>query len=396
MRIGLVIWSLRRIKGGIQRVGVDLAHAMLARGHECVLFHQDIGPNLLPPMYPVHPSIDLINLELNKVPASLVRARARLSARNLDVLCAMFSWQDLLWFPALMNGTGVPFLISEHSNPGIIEQERWNRYERIACMAGADVIHLLSASFIASLPGFLHERVAIIGNPALPPVPVDRTREEAPRKRLLAVGRHVDKVKQFSLLMQAFALLAPAFPDWDLHMCGDGEDTALYRQLATLLNVESRIVLHGRVDDMDAQYAAAHLFCIPSRFEGFGVVTLEAQRFALPVVGFAECSGVNEIVVHGESGLLAPEMTEQSLAACLRLLMKNPAMRQKMGARGQTMLARYAPERVYDQWENLFRRAQTAKGNTCLNVDIASDKERAEAALREVLFRRHPFERSHS
>ncbi|MDR1659914.1 MAG: glycosyltransferase [Desulfovibrio sp.] len=390
MRIGLVIWSLFHVNGGLERLGVNRVHAMRERGHECVVFHQGRGAGR--PLYPLPDNVETADLALRDE-ASLRRAKDRLCEQNIDVLCAMFSWEDLLWFPALCNNTGIPLLISEHSVPRVIEKERWNRYERLACMAGADAIHLLGHAFLDSLPEFLQDRVTVIPNPADPPAAVDWAREDAPRKTLLAVGRLEDGIKQFSLLMQAFALLAPAFPDWDLRICGDGGDREKYASLAGALGLGQRVSLPGKVDNIDAEYASAHLFCLPSRYEGFDLVTAEAQRFALPVVRFARCDGANEVIMHGENGILAPEMNAQNLAASLRVLMKNAALRRQMGERGQVLLKRYAPDKIYGAWEKLLEKTARKKGKTTLALPGQSEEERVSAALREIVSRDHPFAR---
>jgi hypothetical protein len=110
-------------------------------------------------------------------------------------------------------------------------------------------------------------------------------------------------------------------------------------------------------------------------------------------VGFAQCPGVNEVIVHGENGILAPEMTAQSLAAGLRVLMKNAAARRQMGERGQELLARYAPEKIYDQWGKLLAETAERKNRTRLNYREPSERERAELALREILCRPALFAR---
>jgi glycosyltransferase involved in cell wall biosynthesis len=268
-----------------------------------------------------------------------------------------------------------------------------NRHERLACMAAADAVHVLNNGFSASLPEFLRERATIISNPADPPASVDWERENAPRKTILAAGRLEDGHKQFSLLIEAFAMLSRVFPEWDVRICGDGAYRRNYENLIADLGLEQRVHLAGRVDDMDAEYAPAYLVCVPSRYEGFGLVTVERQRYALPAVGFAQCPGVNEVIVHGENGILAPEMSAQSLAAGLRVLMKNAAARRQMGERGQELLARYAPEKIYGQWVKLLAATAERKNRTRLNYREPSERERAELALREILCRPAPFAR---
>jgi glycosyltransferase involved in cell wall biosynthesis len=274
MRVGFVIWSLLHIKGGLERLGANLVRALCERGNECVVFHHGSGKTG-PPLYPLPDGVKTVDLGLDRNDRSSVhRARQRLREQTPDVLCAMFSWDDLLWFPALCNNTGIPLLISEHNDPRVIEEERWNRRERLACMAAADAVHILNNGFLASLPEFLRERATIIPNPAAPPASVDWERENAPRKTILAAGRLEDGHKQFSLLIGAFAMLSRVFPEWDVRICGDGANRRNYENLIADLGLGQRIHLAGRVDDMDAEYASAHVVCVPSRYEGFGLVTV--------------------------------------------------------------------------------------------------------------------------
>lgn len=391
MCIGFVIWSLCHVKGGIEKLGIVLGEAMRVRGHKVVLFCHEVAPGQeARPLYPVDPAIRIAPFALHDA-ASVERTRKLMLDRDLDVLCAMFSWDALLWFPAVLNNTGIPLLISEHNHPDVIENERWTRYERIACLAGADRIHVLNKQFAAMLPEFLRERTSVIPNPAQPPCAAPANRAASPRKRIIAAGRLFEAQKRFSLLIEAFALLAGQYPDWDVRICGEGQDRPLYEQLVTRHNLGGRVALPGNVDDMDAEYAAAHVFCIPSRYEGFGLVTVEAQRHGLPIVGFAACPGTNEIVIHGENGILAPEMTAQALAAGLRPLLSSPSMRDKLGKRGAELLDRFEPQAIYARWEELLRETAKAKGATRLNFPEQSEEEAALIDLREILHRKQPF-----
>jgi nucleoside-diphosphate-sugar epimerase len=94
MRIGLVVWSLYTVRGGIERLGAMIAEAMVRRGHEVVIFCQDIPPDGKP-QYPIPSSVECISLNLG-AQASVDKARRKIVASNLDVICDFF--QDaLLW-----------------------------------------------------------------------------------------------------------------------------------------------------------------------------------------------------------------------------------------------------------------------------------------------------------
>jgi glycosyltransferase involved in cell wall biosynthesis len=297
-----------------------------------------------------------------------------------------------LWFLPVFNNTGFPLLMSERSSPMVIETLRWNRPERLASFAASDGIHLLSKTYLDSTPDFLHERVTIIPNPAPEAVPVNWRKEEAPRKRLLAVSRLTEIDKKLSLLIRAFSSLADEFSFWDCSICGDGRDLANYVELIRSLNLEDRVILEGAVDDVDSHYEMAHIFCMPSAYEGSPNALLEAQSHGLPSVGFALCSGVNEIIVHGENGLLAETMDAAGLARTLRPLMESVELRRKMSGKAHALLFRYDEGAIFRQWEEMLRKVARQKGRTRLNLPLPTEEERTELILREIVSRRNPLQ----
>ena len=117
---------------------------------------------------------------------------------------------------------------------------------------------------------------------------------------------------------------------------GDGP---LKRQLVSSIessNLSSNFTFLSRIKDADlpALYNCADVFVLPSIQEGQGIVLLEAQASAKPVVAF-NIGGVNEAVVNGETGLLTkPGSTDELAEALLKLLSDKP-LREKMGANGR-------------------------------------------------------------
>lgn len=392
MHIGIVNWSLLETKGGLERFGCNLAAAMLDKGHAVTLFCEAGKTPGAKPTYPVPSTASLTPLALGYSTRDLAPARTLLRASGIDVLAACFSWESLLWFPALLTGTGIPLLISEHNHPELINK-KWNAYERNACLGAADRIHILLDQFLPLYPEELHDRITVIPNPVTPLGPARSKRTKGARRILLGVGRLSEPVKRFSLLLEAFALLAGDFPDWDLRICGDGDSFEHYARWIKGSGLEGRIALPGRVDNVADEYANADIFCIPSRYEGFGLVTTEAQQFALPAVGFKDCSGTNAIIVHGVNGLLAEERTSACLAGYLGSLMRDEALRADLGQRGRELLRRYDPQKVYGAWEEMLLQAAARKGRTALRA-LEQNGGGPGDPLREILNRPHPFDRS--
>src|SRR5690606_1637159 len=108
----------------------------------------------------------------------------------------------------------------------------------------------------------------------------------------------------------------------------------------------------GATRDVAAEYARAAFVVVPSRFEAFGMVTVEAQAAARPVLGFADCPGTNELVTDDVDGLLVPGGSDRirHLAEGMRRLATDPALRARLAAAGPAAAARFDHDRVVDDW----------------------------------------------
>jgi glycosyltransferase involved in cell wall biosynthesis len=388
MRIGFFAKALYLQKGGIERFSSRVSRYMQQLGHECIIFHQGSGNGS--PLYPLHKDVQTCDLKLRSG-ATTERDRQKLIDANLDVMCVMNSSSLRLWFLQLLNHTGIPLLMSERSSPAIIESFLWNRLERIASFAAADGIHLLSDAYCDSIPDFLRSRITIIPNPAPKAQAVDWDKRNGPRKRILAVGRLTELDKKNSLLIEAFSLLGDDFPDWDCSICGEGDQWENYTKLIKRLSLEGRVLLEGQIDDVEPFYQTADIFCMPSAFEGSPNALLEAQSYGLASVGFSDCTGVNEVVVHGENGHLAEIMDAKSLANALRPLMESSMLRRTMGEKAHKLLHRYDEDVLLRQWEEMLRSVAACKNNTRLNISKPTEEEYADLVVREIITREDPL-----
>jgi glycosyltransferase involved in cell wall biosynthesis len=160
----------------------------------------------------------------------------------------------------------------------------------------------------------------------LPPPPLGAPSAEAPL-RLLAYGRLTPQ-KGFDLLIRALALL-PAAPV-RLQLAGDGPQR---QELEALARSDSRIRLLGARQDIPELLADCDAVVIPSRWEPWGNVCLEARAAGRPVL-VSPVDGLPEQV--DGCGLLAGAVTEQALAAALqRLLGSGIEQRQRWSERGR-------------------------------------------------------------
>jgi glycosyltransferase involved in cell wall biosynthesis len=171
------------------------------------------------------------------------------------------------------------------------------------------------------------------------------------------VGRH-EPQKGFDLLLEAFALIAANYPDWDLVIVGDGPNRSKLKARMQSLKLERRVILKEIVADVFQEFAASQLMAFPSRYEGFPNALAEAMAIGLPAIGFRDVSGVEDMILDGETGLLVDQKNgAPGLATAMTTLMGDDIKREKLGSAARQHVSRWAPDLVFPIWEDLLQSA---------------------------------------
>ncbi len=169
---------------------------------------------------------------------------------------------------------------------------------------------------------------------------------------VLFVGR-LTRDKGIPELLEAFLQLNNQFPEVRLLFVGCFEDgDPLPADVRRRLEAHPRVILAGAANDTIPYYAIADVLVLPSHREGLPTVVLEAHAAGKPVVG-ASATGIVDLVVNGETGLLFPIGDVQALAEAMTRLVTDKALARKLGLAGQEQVKRnFRQEHV---WQALRR-----------------------------------------
>lgn len=159
--------------------------------------------------------------------------------------------------------------------------------------------------------------------------------------------------KGFDRLIDAWSIVNMQHPDWVLRIYGDGMRQQLQQQIDRL-GIASSCILEHSTPDIDEKYCESSIFALSSRYEGFGMVIIEAMACGIPPVSFACPCGPRDIIDDGKNGLLVENGNIEMLAGKICYLIENDEIRRKMGQQARIDVERFKIEQIAGQWKELF------------------------------------------
>lgn len=366
MKLLIFIHSLGN--GGAERVTANLANHWAGKGWDItVVTLASKGDDF----YKLHPAVKRVALSLaddsgNALAGLAQNLRRIFAVRRVlrqiqpDVALGMMTGANVLLALAVWRLPLVCAIGSERTHPPQCPLSvLWKELRRLSYgrLTAVTALTRESAAWLKSHTGA--RRVPVIPNATLWPLPVQAPRIapeslcQSERLMVLAVGR-ISGEKQFDLLLEVFHSLANQYPTWDLVILGEGPQRPALQGRARTAGLEQRVLFPGRAGNVGEWYGRADLYVMSSRFEGFPNTLVEAMAHGLPAVSFDCDTGPRDIIRHETDGLLVPPGDAAGLAAALRRLMGDAALRQRFAERAVEVRERFSMERIAGMWEELF------------------------------------------
>ena len=172
---------------------------------------------------------------------------------------------------------------------------------------------------------------------------------EGMSKKFLAVGRFSRLHKGFDLLIEAFRIFAEQISEWTLNIVGEGVEEPLYRQLIAEYHLENRITIHPFTNHIQQYYHDAQVYVLSSRWEGFGLVLVEAMAHGLPVIS-SNLPTSQEIM--GDFGLYFINGDVNGMARQMQVATQLDW--QETSKQALQIAARFNIDTIINQWKQLI------------------------------------------
>ena len=186
------------------------------------------------------------------------------------------------------------------------------------------------------------------------------TPSDCENKRIITLGR-LDPVKGYDYLLQAAVKLKKEIPNWHIDIFGSGDDEEMLKELAKKLQVDDFVSFHPPTKEVTKELCNSGMYVMSSRFEGFGMVLIEAQECGLPIVSFDCPEGPSAVIHDGEDGFLVPLADTDALAEKIITLAKDQEMRKRFGQTAKINCQKFSPEKVGEMWLDLIKRLTEKK-----------------------------------
>ncbi len=365
MKIALYTGSALPKLGGQELVVDALARQFLWMGHEPTV----LAPRPRRPLrvddaslpYPVirHPRFYSTTLGVGWYRVFLRRAMRR---HGFDVLHCHDVYPTGYVAALLKDEIGIPIVITSHGgdvkegNARLVKRGMKGRYDRALGAASAlvSIGSFTEAGFQRLYPsaGPIHtipNGVDLTSFSELAPRPAGMDASIVSGQFLLFIGRLKDR-KGVDVLLDALAKL-PARCGTELVIAGEGEERSRIESQVDRLGLRGRVRLLGRSVGAEKYWLLQNALAVvmPSRmWEAFPLVVLESYAAGKPVVG-SDIPGLRDLIKPDTTGLLFAEGSAEALAAAMKRVIEDSALRQAMGRNAQQLAQSYA-------WPEIARR----------------------------------------
>ncbi|SDM70040.1 glycosyltransferase family 4 protein [Ensifer sp. YR511] len=276
----------------------------------------------------------------------LHRLRSTITRSRPDFVLSFLTRTNVLTLVAT-RGLGLPVIVSERNNPAVQPFGPLWKWLQLRLYPRAFALVTMTKGALDYFSPEVRRHGRVIPNAINLPAGWENRRGN---KMLTAVGR-LTRQKGFDLLLEAFARIADTHPDWKLVIWGEGEARTELEAQRDALGLSNRVEMPGLTAKPGLWLETAEAFVLSSRYEGWGIVLLEAMAAGLPVVSFACDWGPTDMIADGEDGILVPNGDIAALADALSNLMADEALRARLAANAEANVRRYDAAHILSQWD---------------------------------------------
>jgi glycosyltransferase involved in cell wall biosynthesis len=169
---------------------------------------------------------------------------------------------------------------------------------------------------------------------------------------ILSVGR-LSNEKGFDYLLKAFSMLNQNF-DARLVILGEGKEGINLKRLSSNLGIDRKVFFLGYKENPYKYMKRATIFVLPSLYEGFGIVIVEAMACGIPVIATQSYAGIEDIIEHEKTGLLIPVADEKALSESMFRLLNDEELRRSLSMEAKKKVENFSIDKITKRYKKVL------------------------------------------
>lgn len=181
---------------------------------------------------------------------------------------------------------------------------------------------------------------------------VSEEKADLSSKQFFVAARFVEQ-KGLDLLIDAFAKFCQVDDEWKLVIAGDGQLREEVLEHVWRKKVQERVQFIGVTNNVTKYYLESSVYLLTSRWEGWGLVVIEAFEMGMPVIAF-DIIPIDLLITNGEDGLIVEQFSVNKFAAAMVKLAHDEELRRKMGEKAINTAGKFSEKVVADKWQKML------------------------------------------
>lgn len=338
--------------GGTERITCIAANGLVEKGYKVsIVSIKKLGNEY----FTINEKVNLVSLsEKNKLSkiSTIKKLREHLVREEIDVLITVDSILCVYSIPAVFF-LKCKSICWEHFNYKINLGVKFRNIGRILAMCFCHKIVVLSQKDITFWSDSLFyknkDKLEVIYNPST--YPITSNEYDSNSRIILSIGR-LTYQKGFDRLLKAWQSI-DCKNGWKLQIVGNGPEEDNLKKLIIDYNLCEYVEIIPPTPNVSELYLKSSIFCLPSRFEGFVLVLLEAQAFGLPVVAFDCDCGPSEVLT-ANNGYLIEQDNIQELSEKILSLMQDENLRVIMSDNAKNNAQKFTVHAFISNWVEIL------------------------------------------
>ena len=360
MRIIILVQHLN--EGGAERVASIWANGFVTIGHEVAVVIDK--PLSFPQSFETKPQIKIYSIHPGKILNKVfhkwgvfqpIMYRRIFKKFNPDLIIGVLN-PHAYWAWKAAKGMNIPIINTEHNvfeRPDGVPLEPNVQKHKFEYNKLYDYVTVLTQADKDCL-GNTIKHVSVLPNP-LSFKPVSQLVHK--KKTILAVGRwRVWYTKGFDVLVKAWSKIAQEHRDWTLQIAGyyNTKESAFIKSLLKENNVADRVQLLGFCNNIQQIMQESEIFVLSSRFEGFGMVLVEAMSQGCACISCDFKGRQSEIITNTDEGLTCPIDDANALSSAIDKMIRDDEYRKRVQLNAIERSKFYSVENTMNRWEKII------------------------------------------